>query len=165
MKLRLILFVFLSCVVPPSWGASVDQSAPPFFLEDMQTGETIDLEEYRGKVVYLDFWASWCVPCLKSFPKLSELRETYADLGFEVLAVNVDEHPEAAMQFLERYPVDYPVLHGFGSEVPSLYEVEVMPTAFFIDGEGKIRLVHLGFKDEHGDFIEAVLQKLLAELY
>lgn len=157
------LVLFSLCVVPPLWGASVDQSAPFFSLKELRNGSAIDLSDYRGKVVYLDFWASWCVPCRESFPVLSDLYEKYQNQGFEVIAVNLDENPDAAREFIERYPADYALAMGFGSEVPTVYEVVVMPTAYLIDAEGVIRLVHHGFKLEHVDFLEAVLEKLLAE--
>lgn len=167
---QLLIFIVISFVVSPFvWGVSVDQRAPFFVLKELR-GKTRagpekyqGLEQYRGKVVYLDFWASWCLPCRQSFPALSSLRERYADQGFEVIAVNLDENHQHALQFLAQFPVNYPVVAGFGTEVAEQYGVEVMPTGYFIDANGVIRLIHKGFKSEHAHFLEAILQKLLAE--
>lgn len=163
-RLFVLLFLFFPLGgVSAQTTVSIGQSAPALLLEELGGDNWIDLEEYQGKVVYLDFWASWCVPCLQSFPALSELYARYNEDGFEVIAVNLDEHIDAAMQFANRYPTDYPLVAGFGTDVPQSYQVEVMPTAYFIDREGVVRLVHHGFKTEHVEFLEAWLQKLLAE--
>lgn len=163
--MRLLAFILFSCLASsPILGAAVDEGAPPFSLQEMGGEDSISLEDYKGKVVYLDFWASWCGPCRKSFPALSDLRERYADQGFEVIAVNLDQDLTAAHGFVSQFPVEYPLLKGFGTGVGKAYHVEVMPTAYLIDGTGTIRTVHHGFKPEHVDFLDQVIQKLLAEL-
>ena len=150
-----------------TWSAAqelaLDTPAPLFTLNDINTDNKIELASYQGKVVYVDFWASWCVPCRLSFPFLSALRAQYADQGFEVIAVNLDEDPLAAKAFLQRFPVEYPVAKGFATTTPADYQVEAMPTAYLIDAKGVVRLKHLGFSSKHQEFLEAVVQKLLAE--
>jgi cytochrome c biogenesis protein CcmG/thiol:disulfide interchange protein DsbE len=142
---------------------AVDTLAPLFSLDSVNSDNKIALASYQGKVVYLDFWASWCVACRLSFPYLSTLREQYAEQGFEVIAVNLDEDPQAAQKFLQRYPVAYPVAIGFATSTPIDYQVSAMPSAFLIDAKGVIRLKHLGFAIKHQDFLDAIVQKLLAE--
>ena len=142
---------------------ALDSPAPDFTLASIEAQRTISLADYRGKVVYLDFWASWCVACRKSFPFLSALRQQYAAQGFEVIAINLDQDPAAAQRFLDNYPVDYPVALGYNSKIAEDYHVTAMPMGFFVDSKGTLRLQHLGFSPKHQDFLTAVLEKLLAE--
>jgi cytochrome c biogenesis protein CcmG/thiol:disulfide interchange protein DsbE len=141
----------------------VDAPAPLFSLNGVNGETKIALASYQGKVVYVDFWASWCVPCRLSFPFLSTLREQYASQGFEIIAVNLDENPQAALEFLQRYPVSYPVAIGFATTTPTDYQVSAMPSAFLIDAKGILRLKHMGFSAKHQGFLQAVVEKLLAE--
>lgn len=161
--MRLFFFVALFFSGSTLWAASVGQKAPLFSLQELGSDRVVDLAAYRGKVVYVDFWASWCGPCRQSFPALSDLHKRYADQGFEVIAINLDKELSAATNFIDHNPVTYPVVQGFGSGVDKLYEVKAMPSAYFVDATGTIRLVHLGFKTKNREFLEAVLQKLLAE--
>jgi thiol-disulfide isomerase/thioredoxin len=142
---------------------TVDAPAPLFTLSSVSGKSKIDLASYQGKVVYVDFWASWCVPCRLSFPFLSRLRKQYADQGFEVIAVNLDEDPQAAQAFLQDFPVGYPVAMGFATTTPTDFHVTAMPSAFLIDANGILRLKHLGFSVKHQDFLQAWIEKILAE--
>lgn len=142
---------------------TLDDDAPAFTLPAMADRSQISLQDYRGKVVYVDFWASWCVPCLASFPAISSLYQQYKDRGFVVIGVNLDEDVKAAEAFLQRFPVTYPQLRGSGSQVAQHYEVAGMPTAFIVGRQGKLRLIHQGFHPRHQPFLQAVIDKLLAE--
>jgi cytochrome c biogenesis protein CcmG, thiol:disulfide interchange protein DsbE len=142
----------------------VEQPAPLFSLKHLSGEGEIALADFKGKVVYLDFWASWCVPCRRSFPFLVTLRERYAKQGLEVIGVNLDENPQQAQQFLQEYPVTYPIVTGFATPTPLDYKVNAMPSAFLIDGQGKLRLIHLVFTEQHQVYLEAIIEKLLAEL-
>lgn len=159
----LLLVVVYGLVLSPVWGLSLDEKAPNFALQEFFEDKLISLEDYQGKVIYLDFWASWCGPCRQSFPALSTLHQRYSSQGFEVIAVNLDSDISQALAFVSKFPVDYPLLRGFDTDAAELYGVKVMPTAFIIDAEGNVRLVHHGFKPEHVDFLDAVIDKLLAE--
>jgi len=119
-------------------------NAPEFTLTTLDQKRQISLSEYRGKVIYLDFWASWCGPCRKSLPLLNELRNELKDRGFEVLAINVDETREEGLRFLREYPVDYPTLFDDQSTAAT-YQLRGMPTAYLIDHEGKLHSQHVGF--------------------
>ncbi|MES2624380.1 MAG: TlpA disulfide reductase family protein [Pseudomonadota bacterium] len=146
----------------------VGAEAPAFSLPPLDanvSGRNIDIGSFRGKVVYLDFWASWCAPCQVSIPLLSELRNRYAEqrLDFEVVAINVDSDPADGTDFLLDVPVQYVVLSDPAGVTPALYEVKGMPTSYLIDKTGKVRLVHSGFKRSDIDMIAEELQKLLAE--
>jgi thiol-disulfide isomerase/thioredoxin len=124
------------------------QMAPNFKLPGMKTGNLTSLKYYRGKVVYLDFWASWCGPCRQSLPMLNELRKELRSSGFEVVAVNLDEDVADAKAFLKQFPVSYPILLDPKGKVPQKYELPGMPTSFLIDRRGKVQDVHIGFKKQ-----------------
>ncbi len=139
--------------------AEEGQSAPGFSLPDLRNpSQSLSLSDYRGQVVYLDFWASWCGPCRRSFPVLEQLYQDFADQGFVVLAVNVDEEPELADDFLERYPVSYPLLLDPEGNTPALYRIKGMHTAFRIDREGVVRHVHEGFRKSDAELVRRLVE-------
>jgi len=125
--------------------------------------EALELQQYKGKVIYLDFWATWCPPCKKSMPFLNTLRNELQEQGFEIIAINVDEKPEDAINFLNQYPVDYLTALDPKGECPQMYGVMAMPSAYFIDRQGTIRYIHLGFKERDESEIRRRVLELLAE--
>lgn len=126
--------------------AGVGQQAPEFTAPSLDGGKSVSLGAYRGKVVYLDFWASWCPPCLTSLPMLEELRSQFPSAQFQILAVNVDQDPEKARKFLERARIGYPSATDPKGRIPESFGIETMPTSFLIDRRGVIRYVHHGFR-------------------
>jgi thiol-disulfide isomerase/thioredoxin len=124
---------------------------------------TVSLDSLRGKVVYLDFWASWCGPCRISFPQLEQLREELGPRGFEVLAINVDEFEADAHEFLRQLPVTYPVVRDASGDSPASYGILGMPTGFLIDREGIVRLIHQGYRKSDGEALRAQIIQLLGE--
>jgi thiol-disulfide isomerase/thioredoxin len=141
---------------------AVGDVAPGVELPNLPTdGTTTSLASLRGKVVYLDFWASWCGPCRLSLPMMNTVRNELKDRGFEVLAINVDAFEEDALAFLQELPVDYPVLSDINSVSPSTYGVLGMPTAFLIDRKGIITAIHQGFRKGDADKIRLQVEKLL----
>lgn len=141
--------------------AAPEFTLPPLRSEDGNTD--IRLADFRGKVIYVDFWASWCPPCLVSIPLLNELRNKLVEAGepFEVLAINVDSDPELGIDFLLDEPVQYLALRDPAGTTPALYKVPGMPTSYLVDTQGRVRLVHTGFKRSDIDKIEAEVVKLL----
>jgi thiol-disulfide isomerase/thioredoxin len=101
-----------------------------------------------GKVVLLDFWASWCGPCKASFPVLDGLQKKYGARGFSVLAINVEETPAKMERFLAEHPISFPVLQDSKQKLVAAASVEAMPSSFLIDRSGVIRFAHVGFKIE-----------------
>jgi len=144
-----------------SFSASEGQMAPNFKLPGINTGNLMSLKSQRGKVVYLDFWASWCGPCRQSLPMLNELRKELRSKGFEVIAVNLDEDKKDAQTFLKQFPVSYPVLLDPKGKVPQKYNLPGMPTSYLIDRKGKIRKVHIGFKKQDMSKIRKQVMSLL----
>lgn len=108
-------------------------------------GEVPDLE---GKVLLVDFWASWCAPCKASFPTLNELTETYGDQGLVILAVNVDTDFKAFEKFVQRTPPEFTVVRDGEQKLVAAAGVSTMPSSFLVDRNGVIRSVHSGY---HGD--------------
>lgn len=121
----------------------------------------LDLARYKGKVVYIDFWASWCVPCRKSFPWLNELAKKYPD-DLVVVGVNVDNERAAAMKFLEKYPASFPLVFDPQGKLAGEYKLEGMPSAVIVDRNGKIAHRHVGFREEKVAEYEQLVTGLMA---
>jgi len=141
--------------------AEVGSPAPQFTLPSLQQNQRAALIQFAGKVVYLDFWASWCAPCRTSFPLLDGLYQKLKSRGFEVVAVNLDEEKENAEKFLEHYPVNFTVLRDSEGHWADQYGVESMPTSFIVDKKGVIQHVHNGFSKYDIDEIEKIIVALL----
>lgn len=141
----------------------VGQKAPLFKLPRLDASASLELKNYRGKVVYLDFWASWCGPCRKSLPLLNELRAELKGQGFEVIAINLDENPELGKKFLQERPVDYPIGSDTKGVLPQAYGVMAMPTSYLIDRKGVVRKVHEGFRESDMPKIRKEVMELLSK--
>jgi thiol-disulfide isomerase/thioredoxin len=137
------------------------QRAPAIKGKRLDGQGELSLEASKGKVVYLDFWASWCKPCALSLPALDGFRKEFPAKDFVVLAVNVDRDPAMARAFLSRRPVGYPSLFDPEGAFPTRYGVETMPTSFLIDRQGVIRRVHRGFRKEDVPELRAAIQELV----
>lgn len=121
------------------------------------------LADYRGKVVYLDFWASWCGPCRESFPVLNELRNKYKAKGFEVIGVNLDEDTADANAFLKKFPVTFPLATDPKGASAEIFQIKGMPSAVLIDKKGVARADFVGFKKDEAEKIEHLVSQLLEE--
>ena len=139
-------------------------SAPSFSLPAIANAEdTLTLDQLKGSVTYLDFWASWCGPCRLSLPALDEIYQELAPKGLKVMAISVDVVEEDAWDFLARYPVTYPVAIDTEGSIPKAYAVNGMPSGYLIDREGRVRAVHVGFKRGDEDALRAEILQLLEE--
>jgi peroxiredoxin len=138
------------------------QVAPDFALKS-STGQNLRLSEYRGNVVMINFWATWCGPCRQEMPLLDELYTRYERVGFSLLGVNIDDDSRRAMQMIEDLGVSFPVLFDARKEVSELYEVEAMPVTVLVDREGNIRYVHHGYKPGYEDKYLDQVRSLLRE--
>jgi thiol-disulfide isomerase/thioredoxin len=112
-----------------------------------------DLTAYRGKVVLLDFWASWCVPCRRSFPWMNIMQEKYGDDGLVIIAVNLDAEPEDRDKFLQEYPARFQIINA--------HDVVAMPSSYIFGRDGELVTRHLGFKVKRQDEYEAILVESL----
>lgn len=159
--MRGLLTALLLTLSTSVFAVSVGDKAPNFKLKNLETGKVESLSKYRGKVVYLDFWASWCGPCRQSLPLLNGLRKDLKKSGFEVIAVNLDENLSDATDFLNQFPVTYPVLLDPKGIVPSHYKLPGMPTSYLLDRKGRIQKIHVGFKeDDINDIRKSAIQLL-----
>jgi peroxiredoxin len=138
------------------------QVAPDFVLRSA-TGENLRLSEYRGDVVLINFWATWCGPCRQEMPLLDDLYGRYQRVGFNLLGVNIDEDSRRAMQMVQELGVNFPVLFDENKEVSKLYEVEAMPVTILVDREGIVRHIHHGYKPGYEEKYLTEIRSLLRE--
>jgi thiol-disulfide isomerase/thioredoxin len=147
-------------------GSGVDYQAPDFrttTLEGNSQGVPFQLNQLRGQVVYVDFWASWCVPCRLSFPALDQLHKKYRARGFEVVAVNKDVVAVDSRRFLARIPVGFTLVVDPDDKIVRAYQVKAMPSGYLLDRKGKVRHVHEGFRSDSAAQIETLIIDLLKE--
>ena len=133
--------------------------APDFTLKNLQ-GSNIRLSEYRGQVVLLNFWASWCGPCRQEMPLLDRIHQRYQDAGFAVVSVNVEGDQVPARALAQETGVTFPVLIDTNQQVSELYGLEAMPSSILIDRDGVVRYIHHGYQP--GD--EALYLKVVKQL-
>ena len=132
-------------------------------VSNVAMASSFDLTAYRGKVVYLDFWASWCGPCKQSFPWLSEMEHQFKSRDFVVVAVNVDHDHERALNFLSEFSAEFPIIYDPAGTIATEYKVSGMPSAVLIDRTGHIRYQHAGFSTKKKDQYEEHIETLLSE--
>jgi peroxiredoxin len=160
-SLKLIAFIMLvGCGLANASDTKIP--APDFTLKS-NSGKNLRLSDFRGQVVLLNFWASWCGPCRQEMPILNDLHNKYASLGFAVLGVNVDADSAKAIGYLKDTPVDFPVLYDPESKVSEMYSVSAMPSTAIIDRDGNVRMVHPGYKSGDEDKYKAQIKKLMRE--
>lgn len=145
-RLLALPFIILWCV--PSLPSTV-------------AADTLDLAQYRGKVVLVDFWASWCAPCRHSFPWLNEMQARYADRGLVVVGVNVDRERKDADRFLHDVPAHFHIVYDPAGALAQDYDVPGMPTSFVFGADGKLIGKHVGFQQGSRAAREAELERLL----
>jgi cytochrome c biogenesis protein CcmG/thiol:disulfide interchange protein DsbE len=145
-----------------AWAVAPGEAAPTFALPTADAGP-VSLEALRGRVVYVDFWASWCGPCRRSFPFMNELKERYGERGLTVVAVNVDAKREDAARFLRQYPATFAVVYDPTGATPRAYEVKAMPSSYLVDRSGRVVAIEHGFLEERRAPVEERIRALLAE--
>ncbi len=162
--LRFSLISAALCValaLPSGAGAlSRGSAAPEIGLED-NDGNEVTIAGLRGKVVLVDFFASWCRPCREELPVLNRLYDQYKDRGLVVVGVNIDRDRDNMRRFLRRTPVTFPVVFDGEHAVADRYRPRSMPSSYIIDREGIVRVVHRGFRASDAEDIEAAVVRLL----
>ena len=116
----------------------------PLKAEIYDIGE-LDLESHKGKVVYLDFWASWCKPCRESFPWMNDLLSKYPPDKFTVITINLDAQASEMHRFLDKIPAQFDIYHDASGAIAEKFQLEAMPTSYLIDASGKVVSKHIGF--------------------
>ena len=165
MKMKSVLLGLVFSVFAATSLASsglTGQTAPDFALKS-SSGENLRLSEYRGDVVMVNFWATWCGPCRQEMPILDELYSRYQRVGFSLLGVNIDDNSSKAMNMVSELGVTFPVLFDSRKEVSELYDVDAMPVTLLIDREGTVRYVHQGYKPGYEDKYLEQIRSLLRE--
>jgi len=143
--IKALFFIITLIASNIGMAASITGSASDFTLKS-RAGKNVKLSEYRGEVVMVNFWASWCGPCRQEMPALEQLYKKYKDLGFVILGVNVDKDSSNAAGLLSKIPVSFPVLYDNTNKVASQYDVKAMPTTYLIDRNGQLRYIHKAYK-------------------
>jgi thiol-disulfide isomerase/thioredoxin len=133
---------------------SIAMAAPP-------AADALDLSAYEGKVVVVDFWASWCVPCRRSFPWMNQMQEKYADEGLVIIAVNMDADAGEAEAFLRDYPASFKIVYDNDGALAGAFGVIAMPSSYVIDRNGNQVARHLGFKvKQQGEYEDLLVETL-----
>lgn len=147
----------------PAVAVSPAQAAPAFRATLLGQVAQLDSRHYAGKVVYLDFWASWCAPCRQSFPVLESLWQRHRERGLVVLGVNQDDRPEDAHGFLAKVSPTFQLLQDPEHRLAALYGVNAMPSGILIDRKGVVRHVHRGFRRGDEALLAQQIEQVLAE--
>ena len=159
--LRALIASTLLFAAMPTCAVKTGEPAPSFALSTAP-GEVIDLARLRGRVVYVDFWASWCGPCRRSFPWMNALHARYANQGLTIVGINVDKRRADAERFLRDVPATFAVVYDPQGVAPAAFDVKGMPTSYVVDRNGVVAAVEEGFHDDRRDAIEARIRALLA---
>lgn len=121
----------------------------------------LKMSSLRGKVVYLDYWASWCGPCRQSFPWMNEMQARYGGKGLTIVAVNVDREGGAAQRFLKEHPANFTVAYDASGDTAAQLALQGMPNSFLVDRHGELRLAHVGFREADKKALEEKIRALL----
>ena len=138
-----------------------ENMAPNFKLDGQQN--SIELSKYRGQIVYVDFWASWCLPCRKSFTWMNKMQNLYGKEGFKVIAINLDESRSKANKFLQQVPANFEIAFDPQGNTAEAYRVKAMPSSYLIDKNGKLVHANIGFRGNDEDKLEVKIRNLIRE--
>lgn len=158
----LVTLIVPAFVAAPVSALERGARAPEIGLRD-RDGNNVQLSALRGKVVLVDFWASWCAPCREEMPVLNRFHQRFAARGLVVVGVNIDREEPNMRRFLERTPVDFRIVHDGQHQVADRYAPPRMPTSYLIDKRGVVRFVHAGFRASDARDMEREIEQLLAE--
>lgn len=155
-----LIIIILSCA---QLVFASDRVAAPDFTLKNQTGENIQLSDFKGQIVILNFWAGWCTPCRKQMSVLNEIHQKYQASGITVLGINTDPKLKHAVEFLKQTSVDYPILLDPESSVPKSYAMFAMPSTVILDRNGKVGFLNVGYKDGDEAIYRENIENLLRE--
>jgi thiol-disulfide isomerase/thioredoxin len=153
--------VLLLLSTPTALAVAVGDAAPGCVLSPIGESQNSGLSQYKGKVLYVDFWASWCGPCAKSFPFLNEMHNQLKDQGLQIVGVNLDENVDDAKAFLAKHPPGFTVAADVSKQCAKDFDVKAMPSSYIIDRKGIVHHVHLGFRAGEAKELRGLVEKLL----
>src|SRR5215469_3369658 len=157
MRNRLAAIIAAAALALPALAADPTGGPAPQFTLGARGGSNVSLAQYKGQVVMLNFWASWCGPCRQEMPLLESIFKKYNRLGFTLIGVNVEPDSNAANEWLKQTPVSFPILYDKESKVSKAYDVATMPSTVIIDRSGKVRLLHRGYKPgDENDYLDSI---------
>jgi peroxiredoxin len=160
---RLIAWVALVVSGSGAGAAVTPASGAPDFTLPSLDGPNLRLQEQRGRVVMINFWATWCAPCRVEMPHLARLYEKYRVSGFTVLAVNIDEDPHKAASLARQLGMRFPVLLDTEKKVSRLYDLSTMPSSVLVDRDGRVRYITRGYRDGYEENYDKQIRELLRE--
>src|SRR3954471_12781732 len=162
---KMLKGIALAAVFASASLASSSSGPAPAFQLSGRGGKTIDLSQFKGQVVMINFWASWCKPCRDEMPLLEDIYKKYKPMGFTMLAVNVEPDTQAANAWLGKLakPVTFPIAYDVDSKVSKLYKVETMPSTVIVDRKGNVRALHRGYKPGDENFYLTQIRTMLKE--
>jgi thiol-disulfide isomerase/thioredoxin len=155
--------VLCLAVAPLANAAVLHEALPSCALKTFSGDKSLDLSQYKGKVVYLDFWASWCPSCISSFPFMSQMQTELKSQGLEIIAVNLDENRADGEAFLKSTAYSFEVAVTTDSTCPERFNVVGMPTSYLVDKKGIIREIHTGFRAGDEVALKTAVLALLKE--
>ena len=155
--------VALLAVTLPAFGGLATSGPAPQFQLAARGGKTIDLAQYKGQVVMINFWATWCGPCRQEMPLLESIYKKYNKMGFTLIGVNVEPDTKPVESFLKETPVSFPIAFDTKSEVSKMYEVSGMPSTVIVDRKGKVSVIHHGYKPGDENVYQDAIRKLVRE--
>jgi peroxiredoxin len=156
MRYRIAAMVAAFGLALPAFAGPANTPAPSFTLTS-RGGQDVSLAQYKGQVVMLNFWASWCGPCRQEMPLLESIYHKYNKMGFTMIGVNVEPDSNAANDWLKATPVSFPILYDRDSKVSKLYDVSGMPSTVIIDRNGKVRVLHRGYKPgDENEYLDSI---------
>jgi len=152
---------FAAALFAAASAAVVPGDPAPAFALPTAAGDVVALDKLKGRVVYVDFWASWCGPCRRSFPWMNDMQQKYGARGFTIVGVNVDKRRPDAARFLEQTPAAFTVVYDEAGRTPEAWGVKGMPSSYLVDAAGKVVAVESGFRDEQKAVLEERIRALL----
>jgi cytochrome c biogenesis protein CcmG, thiol:disulfide interchange protein DsbE len=158
----ILLSLLLTLPAPTGFAASSRQAVAPDFTLPTSSG-TVSLRDFSGKVVLVDFWASWCVPCRQSFPWMSSMLDRYSAQGLVIVAINLDKKREAADAFLEKFSTPFVVAFDPAGKTAEAFHVEAMPSSFIVSRTGRIVDSHVGFEQAKAATVEDQIKEALSK--
>jgi len=157
-----LLMLAITACQPPTDEIAIGKPLPAFELPDL-AGKTVRLSDFKGKVVLLDFWATYCIPCRDAVPELRKLSDKYKAQGFEVVGISVDAYTEGVPDFVKELRMNYTVLLDSDQDVQAAYGLRSLPETFLIGRDGLLKKHWMGFDEKVGKAISAAVEAALKE--